>query len=431
MADIQEFFVQHEVRNFYSVSISGYHIAEAGANPISQLAFTLANGFTYVEAYLARGMKIDDFAPNLSFFFSNGMDPEYTVIGRVARRIWAVAMRDRYGADDRSQRLKYHVQTSGRSLHAQEMAFNDIRTTLQALCAIYDNANSLHTNAYDEAVTTPTAESVRRALAIQLVINREWGLAMNENPLQGSFIVEELTALVEEAVLAELDRIAERGGVLGAMETGYQRGRIQDESMLYEHRKHDGTLPIIGVNTFLDPNASETTREIELARSDDAEKHDQIDRLRRFQADARHRVRADAGAPAPGGARRRQPLRRADGRRALLQPRPDHRHPVRGRRPLPPQRVDESRKQPAAGAARWPRPGRCRDVVAGHLDEPVRRLGGVGERAGCRSAWTAPSPRRASAQCASIVGSVLLDGSTDVGPCSTTRTSGPLVYTST
>jgi len=293
MADIQEFFVQHEVRNFYSVSISGYHIAEAGANPISQLAFTLANGFTYVEAYLARGMKIDDFAPNLSFFFSNGMDPEYTVIGRVARRIWAVAMRDRYGADDRSQRLKYHVQTSGRSLHAQEMAFNDIRTTLQALCAIYDNANSLHTNAYDEAVTTPSAESVRRALAIQLVINREWGLAMNENPLQGSFIVEELTALVEEAVLAELDRIAERGGVLGAMETGYQRGRIQDESMLYEHRKHDGTLPIIGVNTFLDPNASEVTREIELARSDDGEKQDQIDRLRRFQS-----AHADESVPA-------------------------------------------------------------------------------------------------------------------------------------
>ena len=285
MADIQEWFVRNEVRNFYSVSISGYHIAEAGANPISQLAFTLANGFTYVETYLARGMKIDDFAANLSFFFSNGMDPEYTVLGRVARRIWAVAMRDRYGADDRSQRLKYHIQTSGRSLHAQEMAFNDIRTTLQALCAIYDNANSLHTNAYDEAVTTPTAESVRRALAIQLVINREWGLAMNENPLQGSFIVEELTALVEEAVLTELDRISERGGVLGAMETGYQRGRIQDESMLYEQRKHDGTLPIVGVNTFLDPHAGEVTHDIELARSDDAEKHDQIDRLHRFQTE--------------------------------------------------------------------------------------------------------------------------------------------------
>src|SRR5260221_5283603 len=253
MGDVQEYFIRHAVRNFYSVSISGYHIAEAGANPITQLAFTLANAFTYVESYLARGMDIDEFAPNLSFFFSNGMDPEYTVIGRVARRIWAIAIRDRYEGNERSQRLKYHVQTSGRSLHAQEMSFNDIRTTLQALCAIYDTASSLHTNAYDEAVTTPTAESVRRALAIQLVINREWGLAMNENPLQGSFIVDELTELVEAAVLAELDRISERGGVLGAMETGYQRGRIQDESMYYEQRKHDGSLPIIGVNQFLSP----------------------------------------------------------------------------------------------------------------------------------------------------------------------------------
>jgi len=292
MADIQEWFVEHEVRNFYSVSISGYHIAEAGANPISQLAFTLSNGFTYVEAYLARGMSIDDFAPNLSFFFSNGMDPEYTVLGRVARRIWAVAMRDRYGANERSQKLKYHVQTSGRSLHAQEMAFNDIRTTLQALCAIYDNANSLHTNAYDEAVTTPTAESVRRALAIQLVINREWGLAMNENPLQGSFIVEELTDMVEAAVLAELDRISERGGVMGAMETGYQRGRIQDESMLYEQRKHDGSLPIIGVNTFRNPEGDSTPGTMELARSDDDEKHDQIRRLREFQQ--RHADQSEA-----------------------------------------------------------------------------------------------------------------------------------------
>ena len=283
MADIQEWFVEQQVRNFYSVSISGYHIAEAGANPISQLAFTLSNGFTYVEAYLARGMNVDDFAPNLSFFFSNGMDPEYTVLGRVARRIWAIAMRDRYGANERSQKLKYHVQTSGRSLHAQEMSFNDIRTTLQALCAIYDNANSLHTNAYDEAVTTPTAESVRRALAIQMVINREWGLAMNENPLQGSFIVDELTELVEAAVLAEMDRINERGGVLGAMETGYQRGRIQDESMLYEQRKHDGTLPIIGVNTFRNPAGDAIPEALELARSDDAEKRDQIDRLHAFQ----------------------------------------------------------------------------------------------------------------------------------------------------
>ena len=286
MADVAEYFVAHEVRNFYSVSISGYHIAEAGANPLSQLAFTLANGLTYVEAYLARGMNIDDFAPNLSFFFSNGMDPEYTVIGRVARRIWAVAMRDRYGANERSQKLKYHVQTSGRSLHAQEMSFNDIRTTLQALIAIYDNCNSLHTNAYDEAVTTPTAESVRRALAIQLVINEEWGLAMNENPNQGSFIIDELTDLVEAAVLEEFDRLADRGGVLGAMETGYQRGRIQDESLLYETRKHEGTLPIIGVNTFLAPEGEsddEEHVEIELARSTDAEKESQLSRLAAFQ----------------------------------------------------------------------------------------------------------------------------------------------------
>jgi len=285
MADIQEWFVEHEVRSFYSVSISGYHIAEAGANPLSQLAFTLANGFTYVESYLARGLDIDDFAPNLSFFFSNGMDPEYAVLGRVARRIWAIAMRDRYGAGARSQKLKYHVQTSGRSLHAQEMDFNDIRTTLQALIALYDNANSLHTNAYDEAVTTPTSESVRRALAIQLIINREWGLSMNENPNQGSFIIEQLTDLVEEAVLSELERISERGGVLGAMETGYQRGRIQDESMRYEQRKHDGTLPIIGVNTFLAPaGPGDAPPVVELARSTDAEKQSQLTRLRTFHA---------------------------------------------------------------------------------------------------------------------------------------------------
>ena len=282
MADMQQWFIDQQVRNFYSVSISGYHIAEAGANPISQLAFTLANGFTYVEAYLARGMKIDEFAPNFSFFFSNGMDPEYTVIGRVARRIWAVALRDRYGAGPRAQKLKYHIQTSGRSLHAQEMAFNDIRTTLQALCAIYDNANSLHTNAFDEAVTTPSAESVRRALAIQMIINQEWGLARNENPLQGSFAVEELTDLVEEAVLAELERLSERGGVLGAMETGYQRGRIQDESMLYESKKHDGSLPIVGVNTFRNPAGDAVPDHLELARSTEAEKQSQLDRLARF-----------------------------------------------------------------------------------------------------------------------------------------------------
>ncbi len=281
MADIQEYFVQHRVRNFYSVSISGYHIAEAGANPISQLAFTLANGFTYVEAYLARGMKIDDFAPNLSFFFSNGMDPEYSVIGRVARRIWSVAMRFKYGAGERSQKLKYHIQTSGRSLHAQEMDFNDIRTTLQALIAIYDNCNSLHTNAHDEAYTTPTVESVRRAMAIQMIINREWGLAKNENPNQGAFIIDELTDLVEEAVLSEFERIAERGGVLGAMETGYQRGKIQDESLYYEHKKHDGSYPIIGVNTFLNP-APEAARPVVLSRSSDDEKTNQIKRLSAF-----------------------------------------------------------------------------------------------------------------------------------------------------
>ena len=282
MGDIQEYFIQHDVRNFYSVSISGYHIAEAGANPISQLAFTLANGFTYVEAYLARGMNVDDFAPNLSFFFSNGMDPEYSVMGRVARRIWATAMRFKYGANERSQKLKYHIQTSGRSLHAQEIDFNDIRTTLQALIAVYDNCNSLHTNAHDEAITTPTEDSVRRAMAIQLIIDREWGLSKNENPNQGSFIVEELTDLVEKAVLQEFECIAERGGVLGAMETGYQRGKIQEESLYYESRKHDGSLPIIGVNTFRNPNPPEDVT-VELARSTDEEKQSQISRLREFQ----------------------------------------------------------------------------------------------------------------------------------------------------
>ena len=283
MGDIQQYFIDNDIRNFYSVSISGYHIAEAGANPISQLAFTLSNGFTFVEAYLTRGMEIDSFAPNLSFFFSNGMDPEYTVLGRVARRIWAVTMREKYGADDRSQRLKYHIQTSGRSLHAQEMDFNDIRTTLQALIAIYDNCNSLHTNAFDEAITTPTEASVRRALAIQLIINREFGLARNENPVQGAFIIEELTDLVEEAVLQEFERISERGGVLGAMETGYQRGRIQEESLLYEHKKHDGSLPIIGVNTFLAADHDDEEFNVQLARSTDDEKRSQIERLTAFQ----------------------------------------------------------------------------------------------------------------------------------------------------
>jgi methylmalonyl-CoA mutase len=285
MGDIQQYFIDHKVRNYYSVSISGYHIAEAGANPISQLAFTLSNGFTYVEYYLSRGMNIDDFAPNLSFFFSNGLDPEYTVIGRVARRIWAVVMRDKYGANERSQKLKYHVQTSGRSLHAQEIDFNDIRTTLQALMALQDNCNSLHTNAYDEAITTPTEESVRRAMAIQMIITKEHGLSKNENPLQGAFIIEEMTQLVEEAVLAEFDRINDRGGVLGAMETQYQRGKIQEESMFYEMKKHTGELPIIGVNTYLNPNpqTDDDINAMEIARATTEEKETQIANLRAFQ----------------------------------------------------------------------------------------------------------------------------------------------------
>ena len=282
MSDVQEWFVQNDVRRFYSVSVSGYHIAEAGANPITQLALTLSNGFTYVEAWLARGLAIDQIAPSLSFFFSNGMDIEYTVLGRVARRIWAIAMRDRYGASERSQKLKYHVQTSGRSLHAQEMSFNDIRTTLQALCAIYDRTNSLHTNAFDEAVTTPTDDSVRRAMAIQLIINREWGLAQVVNPLQGSFIVDELSDLVEAAVLHDLDALSERGGVLGAMELGYQRGRIQDESLLYEQRKHDGSLPLIGVNTFIAEIPSRVPANMELARSTDEEKQNCLRRVEAF-----------------------------------------------------------------------------------------------------------------------------------------------------
>jgi len=285
MGDIQEFFIDNRVRNFYSVSISGYHIAEAGANPITQLALTLANGFTYLEYYLSRNMSLDSFAPNFSFFFSNGMDPEYTVIGRVARRIWAIALKEKYKGSERSQMLKYHIQTSGRSLHSQEIQFNDIRTTLQALCAIYDNCNSLHTNAYDEAITTPTDESVRRALAIQLIINREWGLSRNENVYQGSFIVEELTRLVEEAVLMEFDRITARGGVLGAMETGYQRSSIQEESLQYEHLKHSGDLPLIGVNTFHNPDISheEASSFIELARATEAEKKSQLSRLTEFR----------------------------------------------------------------------------------------------------------------------------------------------------
>jgi methylmalonyl-CoA mutase len=279
MGDVQEYFIDKGVRNFYSVSISGYHIAEAGANPITQLALTLANGFTFVEYYLSRGMDINEFGPNLSFFFSNGIDPEYAVIGRVARRIWSKAMRNKYGANARAQMLKYHIQTSGRSLHAQEIDFNDIRTTLQALYAINDNCNSLHTNAYDEAITTPTEDSVRRAMAIQLIINRELGLSKNENPIQGAFIIEELTDLVEEAVLTEFDRINERGGVLGAMETMYQRGKIQEESMYYEHLKHSGEYPIIGVNTFLSSTGSPTVIPEEVIRATEEEKNYQIEML--------------------------------------------------------------------------------------------------------------------------------------------------------
>ena len=294
MGDIQTYFIEKGVENFYSVSISGYHIAEAGANPISQLAFTLANGFTYVEYYLSRGMNIDDFAKNFSFFFSSGMDPEYSVLGRVARRIWAIAMRDLYGADESSQRLKYHIQTSGRSLHSMEIQFNDIRTTLQALTALNDNCNSLHTNAYDEAITTPTEESVRRAMAIQMIINREFGPSMNENQLQGSFFMDWLTDAVEDAVLKEFDRISDRKGVLGAMETQYQRSKIQDESLYYEHLKHSGKLPIIGVNTFENPNADNQSAGscILLTRSTYEEKQAQLDGVRKFQKG--HVKQADA-----------------------------------------------------------------------------------------------------------------------------------------
>ena len=306
MGDIQQFFVDQKVRNFYSVSISGYHIAEAGANPISQLAFTLSNGFTIVEYYLARGMKVDDFAPNLSFFFSNGMDPEYTVIGRVARRIWARAMRERYGADPRSQMMKYHIQTSGRSLHAQEIQFNDIRTTLQALYALFDNCNSLHTNAYDEAITTPTEESVRRAVAIQMIINKELGLNFCENPWQGSFIVDKLTDIVEEAVYKEFEQLSERGGVLGAMDTMYQRGKIQDESLYYEHKKHDGSLPLVGVNTFLPKeHAGEIATTVELIRSTEAEKGQQITNVLRYQQ-AHNALAQDALRPLQATARERK-----------------------------------------------------------------------------------------------------------------------------
>jgi len=282
MGDVQEFFCKHKIKNYYTVSISGYHIAEAGANPITQLALTLSNGFTYVEYYLSRGMQIDDFCENLSFFFSNGLDPEYTVLGRVARKIWAVTLKEKYGASDKSQKLKYHIQTSGRSLHAQEIDFNDIRTTLQAFLALSDNCNSLHTNAYDEAITTPTEESVRRAMAIQLIINREYGLNKTDNPLQGSYIVDELAEIVEEAVLGEFERISDKGGVLGAMESMYQRGKIQEESLYYETLKDSGEFPIIGVNSFL-PEKQEEWKPIDLSRASTEEKNDQIARLNAFK----------------------------------------------------------------------------------------------------------------------------------------------------
>jgi len=291
MADMQAYFIEQQIRRFYSVSISGYHIAEAGANPITQLAFTLANGFTYVETYLARGMAIDDFAPNLSFFFSNGMDPEYAVIGRVARRIWAIALRDRYHANERSQKLKYHIQTSGRSLHAQETHYNDIRTTLQALIAYYDQCNSLHTNAYDEALTTPTEQSVRSAMAIQLIIQLEWGLTKNDNPHQGSFLIEHLTDLVEEAVLTELSALDRRGGVLPAMEFGYQRSKIQEQSMRYEQAKHDGSLPLVGVNTFVSGSDNAPPPAASLVRSSETERQLQVNRTAKFKAS--HQQQAD------------------------------------------------------------------------------------------------------------------------------------------
>ena len=348
MGDVQAYFSQRGVRNFYSVSISGYHIAEAGANPISQLAFTLANGFTIVEYYLSRGMKIDDFAPNLSFFFSNGMDPEYAVIGRVARRIWARAMRDLYSAGPRSQMLKYHIQTSGRSLHAREIQFNDIRTTLQALYALFDNCNSLHTNAYDEALTTPTEESVRRAVAIQLIINRELGLNKNQNPWQGSFLIDQLTDLVEEAVYQEFDRIAERGGVLGAMETMYQRARIQEESLYYESRKHDGSLPLIGVNTFLaSGDAVEEVRGTELIRSTEEEKQGQVTGVRDFQARHAEECAKALAASASGRGEPRQRLCGADGNGQGLLAGPDLAGTVRSGRTVPPQRLGDLARRPA------------------------------------------------------------------------------------
>ena len=335
MGDVQQFFSENDVRNFYSVSISGYHIAEAGANPITQLAFTLANGFTIVEYYLARGMKIDDFAPNLSFFFSNGMDAEYAVIGRVARRIWARAMRDVYKAGPRSQMLKYHIQTSGRSLHAREIQFNDIRTTLQAMYALFDNCNSLHTNAYDEALTTPTEESVRRAVAIQLIINRELGLNRIQNPWSGSYAITALTDLVEEAVYKEFESLAERGGVLGAMETMYQRGKIQEESLLYETRKHDGSLPIVGVNTFLNERGGSEHAVAPLFRASEEEQRAQVDCRACLPRAPRAGGARCVAASASRRGERRQCVCGAARDRAGVLTRPDHAGAIRSRRPIP------------------------------------------------------------------------------------------------
>ncbi len=401
MGDVQQFFIDNDVRNFYSVSISGYHIAEAGANPISQLAFTLANGFTIVEYYLARGMKIDDFAPNLSFFFSNGMDPEYAVIGRVARRIWARAMRELYRAGPRSQMLKYHIQTSGRSLHAQEIQFNDIRTTLQALYALFDNCNSLHTNAYDEAITTPTEESVRRAVAIQLIIDKELGLNKTQNPWQGSFAIDQLTDLVEEAVYREFDRISERGGVLGAMETMYQRGKIQEESLYYETQKHDGTLPIIGVNTFLAKEGSDDEiRNAELIRSTDEEKQDQVAAVRAFLARNAERASGRARAPAATGGHGWERVRRVDGGGEGRVARVDLRRAVPGRRAVPAEHVSAGRSWSTQLGGNRSEPRGSGFVRAGRR-KPVHGGSGRARPCGARPAQRITDPEAPSrAPCA-------------------------------
>ena len=421
MGDVQQYFIDHGVRNFYSVSISGYHIAEAGANPISQLAFTLANGFTIVEYYLARGMKIDDFAPNLSFFFSNGMDPEYAVIGRVARRIWARAMRELYKASPRSQMLKYHIQTSGRSLHAREISFNDIRTTLQAMYALFDNCNSLHTNAYDEALTTPTEESVRRAVAIQMIINRELGLNKNQNPWAGSYIIDALTDLVEEAIYKEFEAISERGGVLGAMETMYQRSKIQEESLYYETKKHDGSLPIIGVNTFLsDSDGSQEHKGAQLIRSTEEEKQDQVSGVRAFQARNADRTAEALKRLQAVAASRRQRVRAVDGSREVLLARPDLAGAVSGRRAVSPQHVkavglyrnlpiddpeslvdlDVPKPAPAAARAAGRDQGDLRQSrgLQGSRPAGSERAAAADSRLGCGGRRSRSRPRRAAVQ---------------------------------